>query len=213
MPDDQMPRAEQELRFGFCFDDIGGFGAFHDFHSFSQKVINHAPLGAIIVEVGSYMGRSIVCLGLMAREANRRDLRIYAVDDSNIGGNPHLLENLAKAELGDWVGVIEKPSLEAAKGFADESCWLVFLDDDHRHEQVEAGCRAWMPKIQIFGWLSGHDALWHSVAQPVHALFGVENVITEHEDIWIVPKMTPRDGVDIHADSYRPEVIMGSWKP
>ncbi len=208
-----MPKSEQTRRFGFCWDDCGGFGEYHDFWTFNEKVIAAAPPGSTIVEVGSYLGRSICCMGAFAKEANK-GLKLFAIDDGSLGANPTLKKNIAKFGLNGVVTLIEKSNLAASKEFADNSCWLVFLDDDHRHEQVAEGIKSWMPKVRDYGWLTGHDALWHTVGQTVHALLGVENVITDKwQDIWIVRKREVRPNVDIFAQSYRPEVIEGSWKP
>lgn len=212
MPDLKMPREEQMRRFNFCFDDIRSFSGFHDFHDFQQKAVNACPAGRSIVEIGCYAGRSLCCLGLMAKEANK-GLRIYGVDGNEFGANRECRDNLAAAKLDGFVSFIEKSSVEAAKLFDDESVWLVFIDGGHLHEIVRDDILAWNPKVSKDGWIAGHDALMHTVAQPVHAMFGVENVITDNIDIWIVRKMPVRKTYDINADSYRPEVIPGSWKP
>jgi len=212
MPDLPMPREEQMRRFGCCFDDIHSFSPYHDFHDFQQKAVSACPAGGTIVEIGCYLGRSLCCLGLMAKEANK-GLKIVGIDNNSIGGSDALRHNLKGANLDDFVNFIAKPSVEAAEAFADDSIWLAFIDGSHTHTDVRDDILAWMPKVAKDGWLAGHDALMHTVAQPVHAMLGVENVITDNIDIWIVKKMPIRAGYEIHKDSYRPEVIHGSWKP
>jgi len=211
MPDLPMLRDEQMRRFDFCFDDISSFSPFHDFHDFQQKAVDACPAGGTIVEIGCFNGRSLVCLGLMAREANK-ELRIFGVDNNDIGGSTACQVNLKAAGLKDFVTFLGMSSFQASKWFADNSIWLTFIDGSHTHEDVRDDIIAWMPKVEKDGWLCGHDALMHTVAQPVHAMLGVENVITDNIDIWIVRKQEIRASYNIHADSYRPEVIKGSWR-
>lgn len=55
------------------------------------------------------------------------------------------------------LGIIEKPSLQAAKEIVDGALDFVFIDADHSYEGCLADIRAWMPKIRSGGWMTGHD--------------------------------------------------------
>lgn len=204
------PFPDQLQRFGFAWDSVSGFGPHMEFWSFYQQIVAAAPPNSTIVEVGCYHGRSLICLGLLAREANK-GLDIVGVDNNDMGANGCLHENLRASKLG--IRLITKGSVEAAKEFANGSCWLVFIDAAHLHDAVEADVRAWMPKVSH--WLAGHDFFMYTVHQPIAALFPTQLIYDERwQDIWIVPKCEPLAGADIRTwipvmPPYTPE----GWKP
>jgi hypothetical protein len=53
--------------------------------------------------------------------------------------------------------LLEEPSPQAARRFADASLDFVFIDACHLYESVRADLTAWWPKIRPDGLLSGHD--------------------------------------------------------
>lgn len=66
-------------------------------------------------------------------------------------------------------------SVEAAKEFKDGSLDFVYIDGNHRFEQVVADLAAWAPKVRPGGIIAGHDylkaklpSLMH-VPQAIHA--------------------------------------------
>lgn len=194
--DPQYPVEEQKRRFGFAWDLAHGFGTHMNFWSFYQELVNAAPPGSTLVEIGCFHGQSLLCLGLLARAAGK-DLRVVGVDDNTMGANELCRSNLAAAGL---VGVhlIETSSTKAALGFTDRSCWAVFIDGGHLHDLVEADIRAWMPKVEDSGWLAGHDFCMYTVHQPVLNLFPNHVIFDSRwDDVWIVPKVEPLPkGVD-----------------
>jgi hypothetical protein len=53
--------------------------------------------------------------------------------------------------------ILREASPSAASRFADHSLDFVFIDGNHRYENVSADIRAWWSKIRIGGLLTGHD--------------------------------------------------------
>ncbi len=185
-------------RFGYTWDPIQGFGEFFDFHDYYQAVVTSTPPGSTIVEVGNYCGRSLICLGFLAREANK-GLQVVGVDNDAMHGNFRLRENIKAAGLSSHIRLIAMDSPEAANLFSDQSCWLVFIDGGHVHEQVEIDVKAWMPKIKPDGWLAGHDFRMHTVYQPLIAMFPGRIIYDERWiDIWTLSKCEPLQGVNIY---------------
>lgn len=211
MTDPPFPLAEQGRRFGFSWDSCIGFGPHMDFWSFYEKLVAVAPPGSTIVEIGCYHGRSLICLGLFAREADK-GLQIIGVDKNDMGANDFCKDNLRKSGLRS-VQFLEMASEQAASIAKDESCFAVFIDGGHLHDIVNTDIHAWMPKVQPGGWLTGHDYAMYTVQQPVSALFGERVIVDERwQDVWIVPKCEPYPGVDIHANYPYPPVYK-EWEP
>jgi hypothetical protein len=66
----------------------------------------------------------------------------------------------ARQNLKEWKNTthfMQMPSLEAAKGFEDNSLDFVYLDARHDYPSVKADIAAWWPKLKSGGILSGHD--------------------------------------------------------
>jgi predicted O-methyltransferase YrrM len=126
----------------------------------------------LIVEVGSYHGRSTRALG------DHTQGIVIAVDTwtGPIGANerdvlPSFYETF-KTNLSDLIEIgIVLPVLpvESLKYIAD-SPDLVFIDADHTYEGVSKDIKFWLPKIKKGGMISGHDFFYPDVAQAVQEL-------------------------------------------
>lgn len=206
----QFPVDEQIRRFGFSWDSVGSFGPYLDFWSFHQLVIQSAPAGSTIVEIGTYHGQGLICLGLLAREANK-GIKIVGVDNNSMGANASCKVNLRAAGLSNVVRFVDGDSASVATQFADDSVWCAFIDGGHLHDIVESDVRAWMPKVS--NWLCGHDFMMYTVHQPILNLFPTTTIFDPRwDDIWIVPKQEVPEGVNIRnvPDKYPNRT---TWKP
>ncbi len=126
------------------------------------------PAGATVVEIGSFLGRSTVCLAL-GLEAGRGG-RLVSVDP-HIGSpkHEHLLRcadtlppfrrNLRRAGVEDRVRVLHMTSVDAAARVA-EPIDLLFVDGAHERDAVAADVGAWLPKVRPGGVIAFHDS-WH----------------------------------------------------
>jgi len=82
-------------------------------------------------------------------------------------------------------------SLEAAAIFkkADYKFDMVFIDDDHRYEEVVKGIKAWYPLVKEGGLLTGHDynskveIYKEGVIKAVDERFGANIEVTH--DVWV----------------------------
>ena len=54
----------------------------------------------------------------------------------------------------EWV---IKDSVEASKGFEDNTFDFIYIDGDHRYEGISADLRSWYPKMKKQGIFCGHD--------------------------------------------------------
>lgn len=153
----------------------------------------------IVAEVGVRGGENAVSL------LSLLDIqRLYLVDhypDYSEGGR-----NFTNSEqLGYWIAMfknikpfqqrvtlIHQPSTVAACLFEDEIFDMVYIDADHRFDQVIQDIRAWWPRVKKGGFLCGHDFHrdWPGVQQAVKQ-FTQENgleFIQKGISDWIIPK-------------------------
>lgn len=64
------------------------------------------------------------------------------------------IERLAKYQNSE---IIRKKSMDALSDFEDESLDFVFIDADHRFQQITNDLAEWSKKVRIGGIISGHD--------------------------------------------------------
>lgn len=119
-----------------------------------------------IVEIGSYCGRSTVCLGWGSRLGHRA--RVYAIDphtgsdehqhymQGTVGSLPYFRASIQRADLESLVHELVMTS-EAATSHVQEPVGLVFIDGDHElaHEDL---C-LWYDKVAPRGLFLFHDSV------------------------------------------------------
>lgn len=131
------------------------------------------------VEIGSWQGKSTVCLARGLR--GKHEPRLYCIDPFDGSGDPHSTGAYAEragALAGPLRGAFERnlaaagvrDLVEVRAGFSHDHAAalpgpldLVFLDGDHGHEAVRRDFRDWAAKVRPGGYLAMHD-----VFHPVH---------------------------------------------
>lgn len=117
-----------------------------------------------MVEIGTWTGHSATFL---ATYAKNRGGELHCVD--TFDGNGSVLEetarlvkieaileeNLERAGVRNFVQIHKMNSLEAVELFADKSIDFLFLDGDHRYQQLSLEITKWLPKVR--GIICGHD--------------------------------------------------------
>jgi predicted O-methyltransferase YrrM len=126
----------------------------------------------LVVEVGSWFGLST---SVIAKFVQDRDGVVYCVD--HWMGSEAEDNELIRAQrvnvfqifknnmvmYGLWKNVrpMMMPSMDAARIFANSVADLVFIDADHREEEVTKDITAWLPKVRPGGIICGHDVGTH----------------------------------------------------
>jgi len=119
----------------------------------------------VIVEIGSYTGKSTIYLG-KGSEAGK-NVKIYAIDphrepfqskDDATGTYAKFTKNIENAQLGGIVNPIVKTSIEAAD-LISEPCELLFIDGCHKYNYVKKDFDTWFPKVIDGGIIVFHDTL------------------------------------------------------
>jgi len=122
--------------------------------------------GNVIVEIGSWKGKSTIWLGHGTKTSN--NIKIYAVDPHTgsaqtqdvVGPQwtyPEFMSNIKKAGIEDIVVPLVMTSEEAAWDF-QEPVGLVFIDGDHDYDMVKLDYEMWFPKLVSGGIMAFHDA-------------------------------------------------------
>lgn len=161
-----------------------------DFEDLYEREVRAAADDAHFVEVGAYHGKSTAFLAVEIANANKR-IKLDVVDTFGGSSSPGEEFMRREAEAGggsfrhtfdanvapvaQYVStVVQKPSVEAAVGYADKSLDFVFLDADHSEESLTADIAAWLPKVKPGGLLAGHDlsGAWPGVERAVRKAFG-----------------------------------------
>jgi predicted O-methyltransferase YrrM len=120
----------------------------------------------VVVEIGTYRGRSTVALALGSRIGN--GCRVYTIDPhfdyKGVKGGDFgpkdmaaLYTNLTKSGVGETVAVVCLPSLASAKAWTEKNVGLLWLDGDHSYEGVRGDLEAWFPWLASDGMVAFHD--------------------------------------------------------
>lgn len=174
----------------------GWFGYWKAYGSLATTFL---PKDAVVVEVGSWLGRSTIGMAIMNRDMNK-ECKIYAVDtwegSSGCGDEEyhiHIKDELLKKEnktlfekfianvkefdLEDIILPIKKPSVEASKDFENESIDILVIDGAHDFDSVYEDLKCWVPKVKKGGIIIGddHSPSFPSVEAAVVAYFGRGN--------------------------------------
>ena len=111
----------------------------------------------VIVEIGSWKGKSTICLGLGSRAG--AGARIFAIDPHADYRFGDFKANVERAGVADLVTPIASLSQPAADDF-DKPIELLFVDGSHEYELVLEDFEKWVPKVVDGGWVAFHDTTW-----------------------------------------------------
>jgi hypothetical protein len=148
------------------YEDIDGWFGFKPQY---ENMIKTLPDGAIWVEVGCWMGRSLVWL-MVESQLQGKQFEVHAVDSWQ--GNPNESWYTKNADKLD--GLFEKfqanlepfkdqfkthrcLSWDGAANFEDASVDYVLIDAGHDEESVSKDIAAWWPKVKPGGYMGGDD--------------------------------------------------------
>lgn len=145
------------------------------------------------VEIGVWKGKSVSYAGVEIHNSGKK-ITLDAVDtwegspgEPILMNDPSLIEGtLYKEFLLNTVPVrrivtpVKMPSVEAAKQYADNSLFFVFIDGSHLYEAVKEDILAWLPKVKPGGFIGGHDIdqteEFNGVRKAVDEIIGAKNI-------------------------------------
>jgi predicted O-methyltransferase YrrM len=139
----------------------------HDEANLLYKLAKKTNSRGRIVEIGSWKGRSTICLAAGAREAGNE--KIVAIDP-HIGSSEHQQKNpgintlaefktnITAAGVAEIINLKVMTSHDAASKFTDP-VELCFIDGAHEYAYVKEDYDLWFPKIIIGGVIAFHDTI------------------------------------------------------
>jgi MMP 1-O-methyltransferase len=111
----------------------------------------------VIVEIGSWKGKSTICLGVGSRAGS--GVPIFAIDPHADYRFGDFKANIERAGVSDLVTPIASLSQAAADGF-EKPIELLFVDGSHEEHLVREDFEKWVPKVADGGWVAFHDTTW-----------------------------------------------------
>ncbi len=151
-----------------------GIPGWCDFEQYYQKLVHELP-GGTLIEVGTYLGKSLCLLGDLVRKSgkpftvigvdtcrgtgieNGHDFHADAVNDGNGTFAGQLHKNVIDCGLADVVTIIVADSCRASQLFANNSVASVFLDAAHDEASVAKDITYWYDKVYPGGYIGGDD--------------------------------------------------------
>lgn len=135
----------------------------------------------VIVEIGSWKGRSTIWLGRGSKAGNK--VKIYAIDPHT--GSPihrkmyrrvwtfeEFKKNIKMANIENVVIPIVKTSEEAEKDWGSQPIEFLFIDGNHEYESVKLDFDKWFPYLIEEGIIAFHDTIFHSMTGPRKVVIG-----------------------------------------
>ena len=145
-----------------------------------DQIVDVIPENGKIVEIGSFLGRSTHYLATSLMNANKEQVKIYAVDTfqgSSEHGSlalPRDFFSMFKENLKFFIGremVVplqgRSDSPDVLNRFKDEEIDFIMVDGAHEHEAVVDDITNWWPKLKPDGIMFGDDFDLESVKEAV----------------------------------------------
>ena len=140
------------------------------FESVRERLAEHRP--CVVVEIGSWKGRSTVALACAIREPPNG--QVFAIDPhtgskEHIGDGvkidtfPDFLANVEKHGVSALVKTLRMTSHEGRARFADHSVDVLFVDGSHEYEDVRLDITDWTTTLRDGSIAAFNDVFWPGV--------------------------------------------------
>lgn len=137
---------------------------------FFYKIAKNISKESLIIEIGSWKGRSTICLGQGAKDGS--GATIYAIDPhtgsseqrkcyGKVDTYQEFLDNIRKAQVDQYIIPIKDASEHVAKKF-NKQVNFIFVDGAHEYKFVSLDYQLWFPKLINGGFIAFHDC-WHQI--------------------------------------------------
>lgn len=180
------------------FKDWSTVPGFFNYWNWYEHIARIMPDGAVLCEVGCWLGRSIIYLAQELQRLGKTKCRLIAVDhfrgESNqveheatvkeAGGSlkTKFIENITRCGVADMIEILEGDSICVSEKIPDFSVDFCYIDAAHDYESVRGDVMAYLRKLKPGGIISGHDAQWHEVKRAVTELFPEAKIMG---NVWV----------------------------
>jgi predicted O-methyltransferase YrrM len=120
------------------------------------NLARQAPKGGVIVEIGSYLGKSTVFLAQGSKDGSQ--LPVYAIDPHVFGTKNQFMKNLENTGMAEIVIPLCVESVVAAPSIKSNIA-LLFIDGLHSLTGCMADVGLYFPKVLNGGVIAMHDTL------------------------------------------------------
>lgn len=127
------------------------------------------PPSSVVVEIGSYCGRSSSLIGMMAMQ-EEKGFEFYCVDNFITPWEGKDVHAIFETNMrGIKHELMKMNSKRASHLFDDGEIDFLFVDGDHLYEGVMADIKRWLPKVKVGGAVLFHDynSSWEGVQNAV----------------------------------------------
>ena len=116
--------------------------------------------GKIIIEIGSFVGKSTVCLAQGAIDG--KGAKVWAIDPHILLGPgplayPQLIDNLNRFNVRQRVEVLVTQSADAIRFFPETSASFIFIDGGHDYQNVCRDLDLYLTILDHGGIIAVHD--------------------------------------------------------
>jgi SAM-dependent methyltransferase len=178
------------------YSDIKGFFGYGKLY---EEIINNIPENEMIIEIGSYYGRSTAYLLELAKKS-QKNISIVSID-TFMGSKEHTETNFYNDFKKNIDNLDEKYPLTVLKGessrladfFPDNSVYAIMIDASHEYEDVKTDIIKWIPKVKKGGTLCGDDYDWEGVTKAVSECLN---------NFYVQPRSGGDCTVDIYAGNF-----------
>lgn len=167
---------------------VDGWMSGYELEWLGQKALEHL----VIVELGSYLGRSTRAL------ADNTLGKVYAVDDwmgADAGKYTRPLSGDQSIQMFEEFRVNVRDLIDAGivvpiwigreeAGILEVEPDMVFVDGDHSYEGAKRDIETWWPRLKDGGLLCGHDAGHPPLMQALREMFGGSHQQAKDTSIW-----------------------------
>lgn len=131
----------------------------------------------ILVEIGSWKGRSSITMATALRDAGRRGT-VHAIDPHTGNVEHHerwgsvdtfdeFVANVERAGASDLVAPIRGYAHDVVDRFEDGTVDLLFIDGSHEYEDVRTDLDDWVPKLAAPAVVGLNDTSWPGVYKAI----------------------------------------------
>jgi hypothetical protein len=152
------------------------------------------PADRVIVEIGSYRGRSSVALGLGSMHGH--GAKVIAIDPHDAFVGPRggtfgptdqaaRYRNMTDAGVGEVVSIVCLRSSIVSAGCRDRNVGLLWLDGDHQYEGLKADVEGWSPHLADDATIAFHDDQYPDVVRLLDELVAAGRM-TFRGKVWAI---------------------------